>query len=149
MSGEAVGHHLLDAVGTRPRHSDWVEVTQDRVDGFAAATGDGQWIHTDPDRAADGPFGGTIAHGYLLLALGPDLVARVLGVPDGAGVGWEQVRFLTPVRVGARVRVGVVLESADREPGGLRCVVRVTYQVDGVRAPACIARMTLLAPDRR
>lgn len=139
---------MSDVPGARSRHSDWVEVTQDRVDHFAAATGDDQWIHTDPERAAGGPFGGTIAHGYFLLALGEQLVTRLLDVPAGAETGWDRVRFLTPVRVGARVRVGVLPESADRGPGEVRRAVRVTYEVEGTRAPACVARMTVRTPDR-
>src|SRR5919204_5503931 len=92
--------------------TDWIEITQDQVNQFAVATGDRQWIHVDPDRAAKGPFGGTIAHGYLTLSLLPWLLPQLLRISDqtmGINYGIEKVRFVSPVPVGSRVRLRATL----------------------------------------
>jgi acyl dehydratase len=130
----AVGHHL----GASP----WTRITQDQVDQFAHATGDHQWLHVDPERAAQGPYGGCIAHGYLTLALVnqflPELVT-VEGMKWGVNYGCEKVRFPAPVRVGARVRgVGEVVR-AETLDGGVQSVVRMTVEIEGEPKPACVA----------
>ncbi len=123
--------------------SGWHRVGQAEVDAFADATGDHQWIHVDPDRAARGPFGGTIAHGYLTLALTASLLTEVVAVRDqgmGVNYGCNRVRFPTPVRVGARVRLRVRLLTLDDLAGG---AVQVTYaltvELEGAAKPACVA----------
>ena len=122
--------------------SDWLEVTQERIDTFADATGDHQWIHVDASRAAEGPFGATIAHGYLTLSLVIPLFAdllRISGTRMGVNVGLEKVRFPSPVRSGARVRATGEVVSADEVGGGVQVVVRVSVHVDGSEKPACVA----------
>jgi acyl dehydratase len=132
---EAVGQHL--------GYSDWLKVDQDRVDAFAEATGDHQWIHVDPERSAAGPYGGTIAHGYLTLSLLPALGAkiyRVDGVPAALNYGLDRVRFPAPVPVGSRVRAGAELVSVTPvAAGGTQAVVRFTVEVEGQDRPACVA----------
>ena len=113
------------AVGTHLGHSDWVTVTQEMVNTFAEATGDHQWIHVDPERAKDGPFGATIAHGYLTLSLASLFLPQIIhvrGVKMGVNYGCGKVRFPAPVRVGSRVRGGAELVSVDEVKGedGLR-----------------------------
>jgi acyl dehydratase len=105
---------LADAVGTHLGYSDWHVVTQDQIDAFAAATGDHQWIHIDPTQAANGPFGSTVAHGFLTLSLLPMLtwqVYEVRGVKMGVNYGADKLRFPSPVPVGSRVRAGVELTA--------------------------------------
>jgi acyl dehydratase len=116
--------------------SSWHLVDQERVNLFAAATGDRQWIHVDAPRAADGPFGGPVAHGYLTLALLPVLLGELLTVADGTTIlnyGAERIRFPAPVRVGSRVRLHAVLVAAERREAGVLCRFDVT--VDGERSP--------------
>ena len=111
---------LREAVGEELGHSEWHEITQDQVNLFADATEDHQWIHVDPERAAGGPFGGPVAHGYLTLSLIPMLageVYRLNGIKMGINYGSNKVRFPTPVRVGARVRGVITLQSL--EPSSL------------------------------
>ena len=135
-------HELPAKVGTPLGHSSWHAVTQDRVDRFADATGDRQWIHVDQARAAAGPFGGTIAHGYLTLALVPAMLAEVV-VVQGAGVvvncGADRVRFLSPVPVGSRVRAGVELLRAKALSDGVQACFRIAVEVEGAPQPACVA----------
>ena len=122
--------------------SEWREVTQDKVNQFADATGDHQWIHVDPERAAQGPFKGTIAHGFLTLSLVPVLVAsvyRVDGVRMGVNYGLNKVRFPAPVRVGSRVRAGVELAEVTQVEGGVQIVARVTVEAEGSPKPCCVA----------
>ena len=123
---------LKAAVGTHLGHSDWLEVTQERVNLFADATGDHQWIHVDPERAkAESPFGGPIAHGYLTLSLGPVLVPQVVqvaGVKMGVNYGCEKVRFPSPVPVGSKLRVGVELLEVTDIPGGAQVLGRRLQQ---------------------
>lgn len=125
---------LRDAVGSHLGYSQWLPITQDRVDLFADATGDHQWIHVDVERAKEGPFGGTIAHGYLTLSLLPMLTAeiyRVDGVSMGVNYGCNKVRFPNPVRVGSRVRAGAELLSVEQSTLGYLVTVRVTIEIEG------------------
>ncbi len=145
---------LAAAVGEHLGHSDWVLVDQARIDAFADATGDHQWIHVDPARAASGPFGTTVAHGYLTLALVPALVATLV---DYAGwsvkinYGSNKVRFPQPVPVDSRVRAGVEVAAVTSVPAGLQVAVRVTVVIEGREGqnggkPALVAEtLTLLA----
>ena len=132
---------LPAAVGTHLGYTDWMEVDQTRIDLFAEATGDHQWIHVDRERAAAGPFGTTIAHGYLTLSLTnkmlPDLI-RVDGISMGINYGTEKVRFPSPVLVDSRVRGGAELISVDEVSGGYQAVIRVTVEVEGSDRPACV-----------
>lgn len=130
----AVGEHL----GT----SDWVVVDQARIDQFAEATGDHQWIHVDPEKAKDGPFGTTIAHGYLTLSIIPMLnwqAYKVEGVRMGVNYGLNKVRFTSPVPVGSRVRSSTELAEVTDVPGGVQMVARVTVEIEGGEKPACVA----------
>ncbi|GIF03997.1 MaoC family dehydratase [Actinoplanes siamensis] len=123
--------------------SEWLEITQERVNTFADATGDHQWIHVDPGRAAQGPFGGPIAHGYLTLSLVIPLFAELLkveGISMGVNYGLEKVRFPHPVRVGSRIRLAATVVSVDDVPGGTQSTFDFTVQIDGVDKPACVAR---------
>jgi len=134
---------LLGAVGDELGHSDWVEIDQERIDQFADATGDRQWIHVDPAAAAAGPFGATIAHGYLTLSLTNMLlpqIIRVDGTSMGVNYGVNKVRFPRPVLVGSRVRASAVLTSADELQGGsgVQAVITITVEVDGEAKPACV-----------
>ena len=141
---------LGQAVGTHLGHSDWHEVTQEQVQLFADATGDHQWIHLDQERAAAGPFGRTIAHGYLTLALVPLLgsqVYRVDGLSMGINYGSDKVRFPSVVPVGSRVRGGVEILSLKPASMGSQLATRVTVEVEGSDKPACVAEtLALLVP---
>jgi acyl dehydratase len=135
---------LEKAVGTHLGYSDWHTITQEQIDQFAEATGDHQWIHVDPERAKDGPFGTTIAHGYLTLSLVPMLVWQVYtveGVSMGVNYGSNKVRFPAPVPVGSRVRAGVELLSVVPGGGGVQTTARVTIERDGGDKPACVAEI--------
>jgi acyl dehydratase len=141
---------LLEAVGTELGTSEWRTVEQHRIDAFADATDDHQWIHVDPDRAADGPFGRTIAHGYLTLALLAPFMAELLEV-DGAALvvnaGSDRVRFLSPVAAGARVRASAVLTGAEAVALGVRARTAVTVEVEGQAKPALVAEtLTVFVP---
>lgn len=128
--------------------SDWVEVTQAQVDLFADATGDHQWIHVDPEAAAKGPFGRTIAHGFLTLSLVPGLVAEVLNIPDqvmGVNYGIDKVRFTSPVPVGSRLRLhGKLLGSEAKGEGRLNRVA-VQIEIEGQEKPAMVGEVLFLA----
>ena len=134
---------LLDAAGQHLGHSEWVTVDQGRIDLFAEATGDHQWIHVDPEAASAGPFGATIAHGYLTLALTnlllPEIV-RVEGISMGVNYGVNRVRFPQPVLVGSRLRASATLTSADELPGGsgVQTVITITVEIEGQVKPACV-----------
>ncbi|MFI1434354.1 MaoC family dehydratase [Streptomyces lydicus] len=133
---------LVNAAGTHLGYSDWHTVTQQQIDTFADATGDHQWIHVDVEKAAAGPFGGTIAHGYLTLSLVPMLVwqvYRVEGVSMGVNYGANKVRFPSPVSVDSKVRAGVELLSVEPGGGGYRVTTRVTIERQGAGKPACVA----------
>ncbi|MFJ4031368.1 MaoC family dehydratase [Streptomyces griseoluteus] len=133
---------LAAEVGTHVGTGAWITVEQERIDLFAEATGDDQWIHIDAERAAAGPFGATIAHGYLTLSLLPALVREVYrteGVAMAVNYGLNRVRFISPVPVGSRIRASVDLVSADPVPGGYQIVSRVTVEIEGSGKPACVA----------
>lgn len=122
--------------------SDWLEITQDRIDQFADATDDHQWIHVDRERAKAGPFGTTIAHGFLTLSLIPSLagaLTKVEGVKMGINYGLNKVRFPSPVRVGSRIRAVSKNLSVEDVEGGLQVVNQVTIEVEGQDKPACVA----------
>jgi acyl dehydratase len=134
---------LRALVGQHLGYSDYLEVGQERVNQFADATGDHQWIHVDVERARkESPFGGPIAHGYLTLSLGPLLVPQVIrveGISMGVNYGSDKIRFPSPVPVGAKLRVGVeVLEVGDIK-GGVQVKMRMTYECEGADKPACVA----------
>ncbi len=133
---------LQAAVGEHLGYSDWVEIDQKRIDLFAEATGDHQWIHVDPEKSKAGPFGSTIAHGYLTLSLIPMLVWQIYSVEGtkmGVNYGANKVRFPAPVPVGSRVRAGVELVSVTPGGGGQQVIARVTIEREGADKPACVA----------
>jgi acyl dehydratase len=133
---------LKSLVGRQLGPGDWEEITQDRVDLFAEATGDHQWIHVDPQRAAAGPFRGTIAHGYLTLSLIPYLMPKILrvdGFSAGINYGCDRVRFPAPVPVGSKLRCSAVVQSVTDVPGGVQVAATVTLQVEGQDKPSCVA----------
>lgn len=133
---------LPGSEGTLLGPTEWLEITQQRVNQFADATGDHQWIHVDPVRAKDGPFGACIAHGYLTLALVnlflPDLM-RVDGVRMGVNYGVDKVRFPAPVPVGKRIRGRGEVVAVEEVKGAVQVVVRVTVEIEGSDRPACVA----------
>jgi len=132
---------LLEAVGTTLPPTDWLEITQQRIDQFADATGDHQWIHVDPERAKSGPFGATIAHGYLSLSLANYFLPQLMQVEQvsmGVNYGCEKVRFPAPVPVGSRLRGSGEVISAEPVKGGVQVVVRVTVEIEGSERPACV-----------
>ena len=121
--------------------SDWIAITQDRINGFADATGDHQWIHTDPERAAAGPFGAPIAHGYLTLSLFIPLFTALLdveGVTTKVNYGLNKVRFPAPVPVGSRIRLVARLTAVDEVAGGLQITVDGTVEIEGGTKPAAV-----------
>ncbi|MFJ9614394.1 MaoC family dehydratase [Streptomyces noursei] len=135
----------LDALkrlaGSALGSSDWITVTQDRINGFADATDDHQWIHVDPERAADGPFGTPIAHGHLTLALFIPLFTGLLdvhGVTTKVNYGLNKVRFPAPVPVGSRLRLAARLTAVDDVPGGVQVTVDGTVEIEGGSKPACV-----------
>ncbi len=133
---------LLGMVGTSMGPTGWITVEQNRVDGFADVTGDHQWIHVDVERAKAGPFGGTIAHGYLTMSMInlflPELV-EVRGFAHAVNVGLDRLRFLAPVKVGSRIRAVSEIVSAEEIKGAIQSVVRVTIEIEGSDKPALIA----------
>lgn len=138
---------LLTLVGSRLGASRWVDITQEQVDLFAEATGDHQWIHVDRERARQGPFGGTIAHGYLTLSLAPLFLQEVVRVDNCAAVlnyGVNKVRFPAPVPVGSRVRAVVTLAAATERAGGVEATFGLRYEIDGTDRPPCIAETVYL-----
>jgi acyl dehydratase len=138
LSGAAA---VKAAEGRHLGYSDWLEVTQERVNTFAEATGDFQWIHVDVERAAVGPFGGTIAHGYLTLSLAARFVAQVVryeGFSMAVNYGLDKVRFPAPVRVGARIRGGAEVVEVTEMGSGLQVKTLITIEIEGVDKPACV-----------
>jgi acyl dehydratase len=132
---------LRGAVGTHLGFSDWMEITQERIDLFAEATGDRQWIHVDPERAKSGPFGTTIAHGYLTLSITNLFLPQLLRVPAaklGVNYGANKVRFPAPVPVGSRIRMGSEIIDVQDVPGGLQVAARNTVEIDGHDKPGCV-----------
>ncbi len=133
---------LKGRVGQELGVSDWHEVTQEKVDAFADATGDHQWIHVDPERAKETPFGGTIAHGYYTLSLAPAFsydMWKLDGVAFGINYGLNKVRFPAPLPVGNRVRMRCDLVAVDDVPGGVQITTRLTFESEGVEKPVCVA----------
>ncbi len=132
---------LEGAVGKHLGYSDWLEITQERINGFADATGDHQWIHVDPERAKKGPFGACIAHGYLTLSLASYFLPRIVevqGISMGVNYGTDRVRFPAPVPVGSRVRGGAELTKVEEVKGGVQATIRVTIEIEGSERPACV-----------
>jgi acyl dehydratase len=136
---------LKAKIGEHLGYSEWMEITQDRVNQFADATGDHQWIHVDPERAKSGPFGGPIAHGYLTLSLGPTLMPQILrveGVTMGVNYGTGKVRFPSPVPVGSKLRLGAELKSVeDVGGGGAQVTMTFVFEVEGAPKPSCVAEI--------
>ncbi|AMW14099.1 MaoC family dehydratase [Streptomyces sp. A244] len=121
--------------------SEWIEVTQERIDTFADATGDHQWIHVDPERAKDGPFGAPIAHGYLTLSLFIPLFTELLdvqGVTTKVNYGLNKVRFPSPVKVGSRIRLTAKLAEVEEVPGGVQITVEGAIEIEGATKPAAV-----------
>jgi acyl dehydratase len=138
---------LQAAIGEDLGATDWVEIDQGRVNLFADATDDHQWIHVDEDRANAGPFGGTIAHGYLTLSLIPWLSSQIFAIEtDGARLnyGLNKVRFPTPVKVGARIRGRASIVGLTDVPAGKQLTVAYTIEVEGEPKPACVAETVVL-----
>ncbi len=133
---------LLAAVGQKLEASEWLTIEQDRIDQFAEATGDHQWIHVDPEKAKDGPFGSTIAHGYLTLSLVNALLPQIMVVNNvsmGVNYGTDKVRFPAPVPVGSRVRgVGEVVAAEEVKGNAVQVTVRITVEIDGSDRPGCV-----------
>jgi len=134
---------ILGAVGRKLGPGEWTTITQERVDKFADATDDHQWIHVDPVRAKAGPFGAPIAHGYLTLSLMAKFLPQLVTVPGlkmGINYGTDKVRFPSAVKVGARIRpVGEVIAAERTRAGGVQAVIRVTVEIEGEAKPACVA----------
>ena len=132
---------LEAAVGQRLGESEWLTIDQNRINLFADATGDHQWIHVDPEKAKTGPFGDTIAHGYLTLSLVnmflPEIV-DVQGIAMGVNYGCEKVRFPSPVKVNSRVRGVGELVQVENVKGGVQATIRVTVEIEGSERPACV-----------
>ena len=129
-------------IGSELGVGDWLEVTQDRINTFADATGDHQWIHVDEERAKSGPFGAPIAHGYLTLSLIPSLGGGGLGLDGvrmGINYGLDRVRFITPVKVGSKVRARRKLLDVTEGEGFVQMKVEVTVEIEGEAKPACVA----------
>jgi acyl dehydratase len=138
---------LSNLVGTESVGDEWLTIDQGRIDAFAGATGDFQWIHVEPERAASGPFGATVAHGYLTLALLPTLTEGLLeigGVRMAVNYGLDKVRFLQPVLVGSRLRARSEVMSVDESQQGYRVGMKVTVEIEGSDRPALIADTIVL-----
>ncbi len=132
---------ILDAVGRDLGTTDWVTITQDRINMFADATGDHQWIHVDTERAKNSPFGGTIAHGFLTVSLVANFFPQLLSVEKtsmGINYGCNKVRFPAPVPSGSRVRAKGEIVSAEEVKGGVQVAVKVAIEVEGNDRPACV-----------
>lgn len=135
---------MEDAVGQELGVSSWVEIDQKRIDQFAEATNDYQWIHIEPDQAAKTPFGGTIAHGFLVLSMASFFCYEtytVHGLAMGVNYGLDKVRFTAPVPVNSRIRGRVVLMDFKRIPGGAKMTVEITVELEGSSKPASVIQM--------
>jgi len=133
---------LLGKEGVVLEPSDWLKIEQDRIDEFGRVTGDLQWIHVDPERAKTGPFGATIAHGYLTLSLVnlfmPQMI-EIRGMASGVNVGTDRLRFVSPVRVGSRIRgTAVIVRVEEVKQGAIQAIIRVTVEIEGEERPACV-----------
>jgi acyl dehydratase len=135
---------LTGLIGQPLEPSAWVQVDQQRIDAFADATGDRQWIHTDPERAKDGPYGGTIAHGYLTLSLLIPMWTEILAVREvttKVNYGLNKVRFPAPVPEGSKLRATATLAAVDPVPGGAQLTADVAIEIEGAAKPACVAQL--------
>lgn len=133
---------VKSSVGEEIGVSDWYAITQEEIDRFADATDDHQWIHVDPEKARDTPFGGTIAHGLLTLSLGPKFAYGLYTIENVAmalNYGYEKVRFPSPVPVGSKLRMRATLAGADDVPGGVQMRVTQTFEIEGGEKPVCVA----------
>jgi len=133
---------FVAAEGSQLGPTDWLEVTQDRVNLFADATDDHQWIHVDPERAANGPFGGTIAHGLLTLSLLPHFTHQLYTVDNVAmaiNYGYNKVRLITPVPVGAKIRARAEIAKVDQLDGAVQATLTTTVEIEGSEKPAAVA----------
>ncbi|ARC56699.1 putative enoyl-CoA hydratase 1 [Frondihabitans sp. 762G35] len=142
---------LADAVGTALGPSSWIEIDQERITAFAEATNDRQWIHVDPERAAVGPFGATIAHGFLTLSLVSSMVMELLDVQNTSAVvnyGADRLRFVKPVVVGSRVRAVGEITGVDSGASGVKLAYRLTVEIEGSDKPALVLdALTLFVPQ--
>lgn len=133
---------LLKAEGQHLGYGPWIEITQERVNDFAEATGDHQWIHVDPEKAKEqSPYGTTIAHGYLTLSITNMFLSEILQVDNismGINYGANKVRFPSPVLVGSKIRVGAEVDSAEEIEGGVQACIKITVEVEGQEKPACV-----------
>ncbi len=139
-------NHLRELAGREIGTSDWVEITQEKINQFAEATGDRQWIHVDPERArAESPFGTTIAHGFLTLSLLSSLAApvRIPGLRMTINYGLDRVRFIAPVPSGSRIRARFTLQSVEDAAGGVKARWTVTVECEGSHRPCCVAEWLL------
>ena len=135
-------------VGVELGASEWMVIDQGRIDAFAGATGDFEWIHVDPDRAAAGPFGSTIAHGFLTLTLIPGLREEIFSIETERprlNYGLDRVRFPAPVPVNSRIRMHAVIAEVSDIPSGVLTRTRYTFEIEGSERPACVADMLELA----
>ena len=135
---------LKARAGSHLGYSEWRVITQDRVNQFADATDDHQWIHVNPERAKSGPFGQTIAHGYLTLSLAAPMLEEILGVEGTkliVNYGLDRVRFPAPVPVGSRIRLGALLKEVEDVAGGVQAVIEATFELEGSTKPPCIAEI--------
>ncbi len=133
---------FVEAEGAELGPTEWLEITQERVNLFADATEDHQWIHVDPERAADGPFGGTIAHGLLTLSLLPYFTHQLYTVDNIAmaiNYGYNKVRFITPVRVGAKLRARAVISAVAQLDNAVQVTLSITVEIEGAEKPAAVA----------
>ncbi len=134
---------LLEAVGQQLGCSEWIEISQERINRFADATGDHQWIHVDVERAKQGPFGGPIAHGYLTLSMVSMMLPQIIevhGIAMGVNYGTDKVRFPAPVPVGSKIRAsGELVKAEEVKGGGIQATVRVTIELEGGQKPVCVA----------
>ena len=135
---------LKGLIGEHLGYSEYMTISQERVNQFAEATGDHQWIHVDVEKAKAGPFGGPIAHGYLTLSLGPVFLPQsfsVGGISMGVNYGANKVRFVSPVPVGAELRAGLKVLAVDDTAGGARVTLETTFECKGASKPSCIAEV--------
>ncbi len=135
---------LKGLIGEHLGYSPYVSISQEQVNQFAEATGDHQWIHIDVERATAGPFGAPIAHGYLTLSLGPALYPQVVsigGFSMGVNYGTNKVRFMSPVKVGSNLRLGVKLLDVTDISGGIQSTMEFTFECEGVDKPSCVAEV--------
>lgn len=136
-------NEMRSAIGEELGSSAWLEISQERIDAFANATGDHQWNHVDPDRAAAGPFGTTIAHDNLTMSLLSSLAGGIFAIEGPRltlNYGINSLRFPNPVRVGARVRANAVFTSVEETPKGVRLIITTTVEIEGETEPACVAQ---------